>query len=155
MIQRVQTLYLLLITALSIFMFSGSLFNCTDETGQAIRILLSGSLTDTAGQSFAKVKPFWPVIACLVILATGSAAAIFLYKNRKLQILIAASLILVAAGLIAALVLYGSTVSNSYKLVIHTGVKSVIPVVMLMLTFLATLSIRKDDRIVKSYERLR
>jgi hypothetical protein len=155
MIQRIQTIYLSLLVIMSLVLFSGSVFSCTDETGQVIKLMLSGDLTDKAGQPFAKVSPLWPVMVLLGLLTAGSVLAIILYNNRRLQMIVTAGIIVLAAGLITALCLYARTVSHSYKLTIHPGYKVVFPLLILVFSVLAFLSIRKDERLVRSLDRLR
>jgi hypothetical protein len=155
MIQRVQTLYLAIILFLAILCFRGSVFNCIDETGQVIKVMLSGNLTDKSGQSFAKVSPLWPVTALLVLITVTSLATIALYSKRKVQMKIAAVLIVFTAGFIIALASYAYTVTNSYKLTIVPVVGTTYPALMLLFSLLAYRGIAKDDKLVRSYDRLR
>ena len=155
MIQRMQSLFLLLAAGFSLLFLGGSAFNCVDETGQPVMLMLSGSLTDKAGQSFAHVGPLWPVTAVIVMISAVSLIAIFLYRRRDIQMKLAMALIILSGCFIAALGYYGYVVVNSYKLDIVPGFRTGIPLAVLILAVLAYRGIRKDDSLVRSYDRLR
>jgi hypothetical protein len=155
MIQRIQSVYLTVILLLSLIFFTGSVFNCVDETGQAIKLTLSGNLTDQSGQSFARVTSLWPLTAILVFLALMSLVTILMFRNRKIQLKLALSVIALSSGLIITLGVYYYIVTHSFRLSIVPGLNMAIPVLAFVLSILAYRGILKDDRLVKSYDRLR
>jgi hypothetical protein len=65
----------------------------------------------------------------------------------------------VLIGLVLALILlagyYSYVIISKYGGVLVLGVKMILPVVMLISSILAFRGIRKDDHLVKSYDRLR
>jgi hypothetical protein len=141
--------------ALSLLFLGGSAYTCIDETGQPVMLMLSGSLTDKAGQSFAQVGPLWPVTAIIILIAAFSLTSIFLYRRRDIQMKVVMALIILSVCFIAAMGYYGYVVVSSYKLSIVPGFRTGIPPVVLILSILAYLGIRRDDRLVRSYDRLR
>jgi hypothetical protein len=155
MIQRIQTVYLAIVLVLCAVLFSGSFFRCTDETGQVIKLMLSGNLTDKAGQSFAKVGPLWPAMVIIGLTALATLITILLYSNRKLQMMTSVSVIVLSFALIGAIALYAIKVNHSYKLMIHPGVSEAAALLALVFSVLAYLAIRRDERLVRSYDRLR
>ena len=64
-------------------------------------------------------------------------------------------LILLVIAFIIASVLYSYIILTKYNAEIIPGFKMVIPVIQLILSILAYRGIRKDDALVKSYDRLR
>jgi hypothetical protein len=155
MIQRIQSLYLTLVLVLSLIFFTGSVFNCLDETGQAIKVMLNGMLTDQSGQSFARVTALWPITSLLILLSLMSLITILLFRNRKIQIKLALSVLILSCGLIIGLAFYAYIIVRSYKLSLIPELKTGIPVLVLIFSVLAYRAILKDDRLVRSYDRLR
>jgi ammonia channel protein AmtB len=97
----------------------------------------------------------WPVAIILILLSLFSLIAIFLFKNRKIQLIIAAGVIIMSAGLIIALAWYGFNVISDFKMNLAPGISITIPFLILVFSVLAYRGILKDDRLVKSYDRLR
>ena len=98
------------------------------------------------------------VLQGIVILI--SALVIFLYKNRGLQMKLLKLNILFIALQIVALVFYSDAVKsaiNSDTADISVSYKfgAIIPILCLILTYLAIRYIKKDDDLVRSADRLR
>jgi hypothetical protein len=88
---------------------------------------------------------------------TGMIAVIsvFLFKNRKLQIRLSiAGLVFAFSGFLAE-VYYLYDINTRYTIDSGPGIKLFLPLIMMLLLFLAYRAIRKDDRLVRSYDRLR
>ncbi len=148
MIQRIQTLYLALAAVLL-----SLLFLPTFSPIKVIETLTSGETT-TFNVTAVNNLPllFFAVIALIFVVM-----AVFLFKNRKIQILIAA---------IAALwstVIQGVLIYQKMQLTQKVAATSTVsyslgmmlPFLALLLTVLAIVAIRKDDAMVKSSDRLR
>jgi peptidoglycan/LPS O-acetylase OafA/YrhL len=138
MIQRQQTLWLLLaaIAALLSFMFPF-------VTGKGIEKTVEVDKVIKAGSGF------------LLLLFTGaslilSAAVIFLYKDRKLQMK------LCLLGLLIAVLIIVLYISQMNKLTKSTlALFSVLPFIILIGYFMAYRNIRKDEKLIKSLDKLR
>ena len=140
MIQRQQTLWLLLATAAAIasFMFP---FVVGDEIKADNPMPVRATID--AGSTF------------LLLLCTGatlviSTVTIFLYQNRQHQSWVAAGGLLVTALL---LFLYIKEMNRLTSPVL--ALSAVLPVVMLFSYIMALRGIRKDDKLVKSLDKLR
>jgi hypothetical protein len=155
MIQRIQTLYLIMVLFLSLTFFPGAVLHFSERSGTSVSLLLNGLLADQSGQSFGQVQNIWPLTAILILLAILSAVTIFLYKNRKIQIILAKTLVAAAALLIIALSWYCYNAAGTYNLVLIPGIKMALPLFILLFTVLALRGILSDERLVKSYDRLR
>lgn len=138
MIQRRQTLWLLLATvaALLSFMFPF-------VTGKGIIKGIEADKVLKADSSF------------LLLILTGaslilSAAIIFLYKDRKLQMRLCLAGLLVA---ILIIILYITEMSKMTKTTL--ALFCVLPFAILAGYFLAWKDIRKDEKLVKSLDKLR
>ena len=113
MIQRIQSVYLLLITALM------------------------------AVLAIMKSEVIWWQSLVFAILGVISLVAIFLYKNRKRQMWIVAFLLL------------ASILVFVYAIDISALIMGILSVVSMFLAVLAIRAIRKDEKLVRSADRLR
>jgi hypothetical protein len=155
MIQRIQSLYLTFVMLLSLLFLLGGVYKFADGTGKEIYLMLNGNLTDQTGQFFSQIHTVWPLRIIIILISALSIVTISLYKNRKVQLLLGLSLILLASGLIIALSWYAFNIVHAFKLTVIPGIKMAIPVLILIFSILAYRGILKDDRLVKSYDRLR
>lgn len=146
MIQRIQTIFLLLASgsAFSLFafpfakaqtmaqsaVFADGLYNLQDNLGLLILFCLAGLLT---------------------------FVGIFLFRNRKTQLLV--NRIAITAniiGLVLAVFLFMNDSENMAKNVTpDDGIGAYLPFVFLVFAFLANHFINKDEKLVKSMDRLR
>lgn len=138
MIQRQQTLWLLLATiaALLTFMFPFLTGKVLDKGIEIDRSLKAGS-------------------DFLLLIATGaslvlSAVTIFLYKDRKLQITLCFVGMLLSAVIILLYILEMKNISKS-----TIAISAVLPLAILVGYFMALKNIRKDEKLVKSLDKLR
>ena len=130
MLQRIQSLYLLIVAVLTVLMY--------------FFVFLYIESPD----SLSYFKPIFTTTLCLLT----SLTTIFLYKNRKLQIKFCYANI-VFLGLTYAetgIYLYSQLPANYMFLI-----GSIIPPICIILTFLAIRAIKKDENLVKSLDRIR
>ena len=165
MIQRIQTLWLAFIILITIatfffpivdFSFSFKSMNTIQQYG----LMKPDSSPDSL--QFIQTTPAWSLIFMQIGVALIALIAIFLYKNRQLQVKFVASGLLLVTIYVAFLLffkidglekqvaaLYSTPVVNYNKISIS------FPILQLLLFILAQRAIRKDDRIVRSSDRLR
>jgi hypothetical protein len=142
MIQRIQSLWLLIV-ALTAFATSRlTLYVGTLPNNTELPFLLSANL-----------------LLAIVIIVLGILAVIclFLYKNRKLQFKLSVLGVIFSIGF---LFLEYYVVENVFKPEknIQTGsyqIGALLPLVMVVFFFLAARGIYKDEKLVKSMNRLR
>jgi hypothetical protein len=103
----------------------------------------------------------WPVTALTCIIGLISFINIFLYTKRNLQIRLCVFNILLLVGL-SALTYYYFTVIKKQIVISNLSVikhafdiSIIFPVISIIFTFLAFRAIRKDELLIRSYERLR
>lgn len=155
MIQRIQSLYLLLTSLASLLFLKGAFLTFIDNSGTAIKITFSGILKYTANSDPVKTGEAWPILALAFLIPLLSLIIIFLYKNRGSQMLLSRILILLTSVLIGACLVYSIIIISKYEASFASWYKLIIPVIQLILSLLAYRCIKKDDDLVKSYERLR
>lgn len=139
MIQRIQTLWLLLA---AIFAFLGFKFS-----------FYSGAIVETGSpETYAKVTGITSIPLIIVTTAVGVLAliAIFLYKNRSLQLKLSIGGIALQAIL---LFLYYSEISQFVRgtFSLTAILQALVPIFFL----LAAKGIRNDEKIIKESNRLR
>jgi hypothetical protein len=154
MIQRIQSLYLILIIILCVLLLSGSILNFLDGSGTAVNLSAAGKLYDQQ-KLIAQVVPIWFLIALLAVISVISIAALLLFRKRRLQMFLTTVIIVFAALLAGAFAWLISSVIHEFRVTFIPGIKMAFPVLILIFSILAFLGIRKDELLVKSYDRLR
>lgn len=149
MIQRIQSVYLLVVTILMIICMCnpvGSIIASTNEISEF------GNLCITLPDGTKDYAP-WALFAILMVVAILSFVTIFLFKKRMLQIrlTIFSSIMLIGYYLaLVALVLMlaeGTSFTPSWTICL--------PFVAIVLNWLAIRGIGADEALVKAYDRLR
>jgi hypothetical protein len=155
MIQRIQSLYLFLTTLLSMLFLNGSILNFINKTGSAIKITFKGLEESTWGKGFELVEKLLPLSFLAILIPVIALATIFLFKKRNIQLWLVRILIVLIFAFIIVSGLYSYVLSTKYKIDLQPGIKMAVPVLQLIFSFLAFRGIKKDDDLVKSYDRLR
>ncbi|WP_431611588.1 DUF4293 family protein [Chryseobacterium sp. 'Rf worker isolate 10'] len=129
MLQRIQTIWTLLAVLAAVFLFI---------TGQDVVISDSIPLLN---------------IGCIVLVIIG-ALSIFSFKNRKRQILLNMISIIINVLLIGVLAYWLLNLSGGIHFP-EKGIEPVFPFVAVICLLIANVYTRKDERLVKSVDRLR
>ena len=139
MIQRVQSLWLLVVAIAAFATYTLTLY--------------VGKLADGALKVFQLADDFLLVI---IIITLGILAIInlFLFKNRKLQFVLGRLNIILNFILLGLFVYWSLNVSGESE-ISEKGIGMVIPIVSIVLLVLANKAIKKDEDLVKSVDRLR
>ncbi|MGC1390660.1 MAG: DUF4293 domain-containing protein [Bacteroidales bacterium] len=155
MIQRIQTVYLFIMALLSSLLIPGSILNFTDKTGSAIRVSFNTVVRDNTVKATEIIEKLLPLSLLIVLIMVISLSTIFFFKNRKIQIQLSRFLIFLAAILVVAIIHICLRIVTKFDASIIPGLKMILPVLILITSVLAFRGIKKDDRLVKSYDRLR
>lgn len=141
MIQRIQTLWLFLAGLGGLLTYKLPLWNCI--------------LNDSTTKAFY-VKENLLLFVVIILASIVSFVTIFLFKNRNRQkwlcflgMLLSASIFGLEYYLIESFKDTHSFLESSWQ------IGAVLPVLMMILFFLAYLGILKDDKMVKSLDRIR
>jgi len=129
MLQRIQTVWIFLAILGAVFLF---------VTGQDISLFGS--------------TPFITIICAVMILV--EFFSILSYKNRKRQILLNTISIFINALLLGSLAYWLLTLSGGIQFP-EKGIEPFFPFLSMICLYIANVFIRKDDRLVKSVDRLR
>ena len=157
MIQRIQTIWLLLATVVILGLFMFPYLNYTDLVGLGKKLFVTGEYSAVNNESVKQSRFILQTIATIVV-ALVPLITIFQFKNRKLQI----KLIYVSIALIALLGvwMYFSSVATLDLISQSFGANNIgvgfflLPVSIIFLA-MAIGGIRKDEKLIKSADRLR
>ncbi|MBD1429859.1 DUF4293 domain-containing protein [Sphingobacterium litopenaei] len=157
MIQRIQTIWLLLATVVILGLFMFPYLNYTDLVGLGKKLFVTGEYSAVNNESVKQSSFILQTIASIVV-ALVPLITIFQFKNRKLQI----KLIYVSIALIALLGvwMYFSSVATLDLISQSFGANNIgvgfflLPVSIIFLA-MAIGGIRKDEKLIKSADRLR
>ena len=143
MIQRKQSVYLFLAAILNAGVFYFDLYQY--------------HITDAGPMIPVRVNDHFPSLLIALFITLLPMVTIFLFNNRKRQIRISLFSLL---GVIAFIAIMLCRVQGLSKLIPppQSGsywIGAVLPVISLVFIFLAIIGIRKDDKLVKSVDRLR
>ena len=155
MVQRVQSIYLLMTMLLMAVLCFFSLF---DFSGGVDQIIYNFT---TSGIEFEEtISPTWGVLVVAALGALVPLINIFLFKNRKLQIKLChlTTFLIVFLYITTAAYLYAFT--NGIGIDISTisispNFAVVVPVIALIFNILAIGGIKKDEKKVRSLDRIR
>lgn len=157
MIQRIQTIWLLLATVVILGLFMFPYLNYIDLVGLGKKLFVTGEYSAVNNESVKQSNFLLQTIATIVV-ALVPLVTIFQFKNRKLQI----KLVFVSIALIALLgVWMYITSSNTLDLISQSfGANNIgvgfflLPIAIIFLA-LALGGIRNDEKLIKSADRLR
>ncbi len=150
MLQRIQTVYLLL-SAIALTLTIWMPFAAFDKNGSVSTFTIFG--LSTTQQDLNSWFPYYIVIGLSVAL---SLFAITQFKKRKRQLNLGKINYLLLLTTIVMLFLDSDNIGQKLAIEkIQYGFGMYLPVVALAFTFLANRSIKKDEDLVKSVERLR
>jgi len=155
MIQRIQSLYLSLTILLSLLFLKGSFLNFINKNGTGYFMNFTGAWQDSGTGNPELLWKQIPVSAVIVLIIVLAAIALVTFRNRKLQMRITLALIISSIGLIGLISYYSVTLISRYAADVEWGFRMFIPLLVLILGTLALKGIKKDENLVRSYDRLR
>ena len=142
MIQRVQSLYLLLTALISAAMFFLPLFELPSATADA-----------------APMKFMITSNALLLVLSSAIGAlsfiVIFIFKNRPFQMRVCRLILILIFVMIGLLFYTSDTISNGLNQKVIYKIGTYLPLLQVVFVFLAHYAIKKDEKLVRSADRLR
>jgi len=153
MIQRIQSLYLLMAAILNSLLFIFPL-NEMISSNHILTISVLGIFEQTDNQA-TLIADLFPLLAINVVSLLLSLISIFLYKNRKAQmrLTIYNSIINLSIALLA--LFYASQIASIHNINLGFSIGLMFPFIGAFLSFIAFKAIKKDDNLIKSVDRIR
>jgi hypothetical protein len=155
MIQRIQTLYLSIATALSIIMLQGPMVKLVGQDGQLYLLKWNGIMEQVNGDIFTILEKVLPLSILMILVPVFLVISILLFKRRKLQIRITVLSSLLLLGILLLQLYYAWYAGNKLAADFTFNIKMTFPLVGSILGYLAFRAILKDELLVKSYDRIR
>jgi len=152
MLQRPQTLLLLAAFVLSLMLLTGPLSVFIVNGGEFI--LSHTGLRDPEGTRLDLQT--WPLTVYFAVVTALTFFTMFSYRNRVRQMRLCVFLMVLAAGTTGMILFYHWMVTSTQEAsaTLYRW-RSLIPPVNLVLLYLAFRMIRRDELLVKAYERIR
>lgn len=157
MIQRIQSVFLIFVFLLGMLLFVSPILGFTSyENTFVMNAYHTLNLVDhTVISKNIGIGAMQGLVALLALIS------VFLYKKRQLQIKLCKLNILLVAIQIAAIVLYIDVAKDAIfptspnDVLIRIKYGAIIPILSLILLYLAVRFIKKDEDLVRSADRLR
>ncbi|MDB5285340.1 MAG: hypothetical protein JWR05_289 [Mucilaginibacter sp.] len=155
MLQRIQSIYLFLASLAIFALFLFPLVHNVYVDNKPTTIMVTGTYQDVNGQQ-AHIDHFVALTAVTGIAGIIPLIVLFLYKNRKQQIAFCYSAILLVIG-------YSFWIAQSSKAIVgdvtlqvnNFGIGMFLCPVAILLLLLAIKGIQRDEKLIKSADRLR
>ena len=152
MIQRIQTIYLVLAALLLGLTFAFPFATYSLMQGEVI--FNAYGVSDNAGE----INTFFPYYIVIALSMGLALFSILQYKKRKLQITVGRFLYLLLGVTIAFVFIDFYSLKGQLEVdsaAVSYGVSMFLPVAALPILFMANRNIRKDEDLIKSLDRLR
>jgi len=156
MIQRVQSIYLLLISILMSFLFVRPYAEMTLVDNQVLLFKAHVITIQSAADVVSNYKTTIPVILLVLISGLLSFSTIFFYNHRIIQIRLSILNAFMLLALIGSMILYYFIIRSDLDPTHSTfRLAMVFPILGLIFCIMAIRSIRRDEILVNSYNRIR
>lgn len=160
MIQRIQTLYLLLVVALGITLcFVPVVQFVTPEGAEVVRAwqLTALGMTETTVTELPAIQlnGLWGLLLASALIPVMALVDIFLYNKRLLQARLNIFTIMLCLGYYGVLAIYIYLAKLMIDVDVYVMGWACLPLVCLVLTVMATRRILKDEAMVRAADRLR
>jgi len=154
MIQRIQTAYLLIVAIIiGLFYFFPFASFLLEQDMSSYSLSLEGLISNVGEhRTLFKITPLIFLLSAIILI---TLITIFLYKRRMLQIKLSILNVVLLVGLQGLLFYYTSVSSHQLGSKTNYSILFVLPVVSVILTYLAIRRIAKDEALVRSSDRLR
>ncbi len=156
MIQRIQTLYLLLSGLLMLIpLFLPVLAVVVPDLGAVYQMGSAG--VESPNGDADLIYPAWALFGLNILISILSFVAIFLYNKRSLQMRVTMFGLILKAGFYALLVFYVLQFQGALDAVSEISIRPwvAVPLVCMILDYLAHRGIAIDDRTIRYMDRLR
>lgn len=149
MIQRIQTVYLLLVVGLLITSMCAPLGYFVDNNGVAFKFTPLGvDMKDSFHDT-------WGILGVLVLSTIIAIATIFLYKNRILQLRMTIFNSILLIGYYFVFLAFYFVLKENLEASYRINWALCLPVIAIILNYLAIRAIGRDEVLVKAADRLR
>jgi hypothetical protein len=154
MIQRIQSLYLLLAAIAISMVFFIPLAQLVVNDEFYFTFMYRGLYQVKTGEEILSVASL-PLAALFAISLLISLITIFLYKKRGLQMRLCIINILLLIGSTGVIYYYVAAAFKNFEATVSYGISAIMPIIAAILTYLAYRGVRKDELLIISMDRIR
>lgn len=154
MIQRIQSLWILLAIIMVCLFYSIDAVSFMGEGGAQYSIKSAGIYSSVNG-AFQKDLNSTVLLILVILITVLLLVTLFIYKYRKLQIKISFIVLILQFSIYIVLIIISSGIHKDHDAKIFPELGSVFPFLGMIFTILACRGIKKDENLVRSYDRLR
>ncbi len=155
MIQRAQSIYLFLVVVLMSFFLLFPIAELITVDDTTLK-LYSNGLKKISGEESQRLMSTFPLMILAIAISGINFYNIFLFNRRTMQMRLCVYNILLMIGLIFLSFYYFRIVNKTYEIAYHHfKIAAILPVFCIVLNVMAFSGIRKDELLIKTYERLR
>jgi peptidoglycan/LPS O-acetylase OafA/YrhL len=155
MLQRIQTIWLFCATAAIFCLFLFPFIQFLDLDGTAKAIKATGVYQNLNGK-VVQTEPFIALTIATVVVGLIPFVIIFFYKNRKKQLSISYIAILLILAYSFWLVQTAKQEAGNMQLELQNyGIGVILPSLAILFIILALRGIRRDQKLIRSADRLR
>ncbi|PLX18027.1 MAG: DUF4293 domain-containing protein [Marinilabiliales bacterium] len=152
MIQRIQSIYLLVVSLLMASIFIFPFAELLGANGQLFIFSYNGlSVENEEGMYLLTIPP----MILLIIIVFISFFSIFLFKKRVLQMRINFFNLLLMVGYLGLNYYYIQNFSKQLDGIVSYQITAIFPIISAIITYLAIRAIGKDEALVRSMDRIR
>ena len=156
MIQRVQSVYLLLVTVVMSFLIVSPYARMVDADNQILIFKSHAIVIEANSGEPHTYKSTIAIISLVLLTSLISFVCIFLYNRRLIQIRICIINTVLLIMLLFVMYLYYKITYNNLDVTDHSfRISAIFPMISIVLTIMAYRAIRHDDMLVNSFDRLR
>ncbi|MBD3748266.1 MAG: DUF4293 domain-containing protein [Sphingobacteriales bacterium] len=155
MIQRIQSVYLFLASLAIYLLFLFPIANLSTATGAKKKKIMITGVYETINGQVAQTESFTLLMIATVMIGIVPIVLIFLYKNRKRQLTLVYTAVIV---FIAYSFWISQTVKSASGTILQIsdyGIGAGLTSVAVLFLILAGRGIQRDEKLVKSADRLR
>ena len=155
MIQRIQTLYLLGIVILSGLVAFSPIADLLNKVDNLIYLVDYNGISLVKNTGNIIESRIWGLTSISLVVSILALITIFSYKNRMKQIRLTVINMLFIISYYIFLILYLWSACSRLHTDWHLRFVAVLPLVNLILSYLAIGAIGKDEKLIKSMDRIR
>lgn len=158
MLQRIQTVFLMLVALFMLLTLFFPIWTLRAENGELVQQLVAMKLSDFKANDEANAVVYFPYASmaiCALISAIIAVVSITKFKDRLMQMRLGALNSLFMAGALGCGAWFSTELMKEVGASGNFGIGLFLPAAAMMCNMLANRFIRKDDKLVKSVDRIR
>ena len=155
MIQRIQTLYLLLVVVLTTVTFFSPVAGLQHVEQAAIYEMSYRGLFEMNTSGNIRLANIWTLTALMAIIPLIALITVFLFKKRLLQIRLIIANIVLMAGFYGLMFIYLWQYGKALEASFYLEIPASFPLVGIILSIMAIRAIVKDEALIKSLNIIR